>query len=179
VARIADALRQRVEREQAGAFKWVSSANFHVTLHFLGHLSDAAEASVRAAIGDEVRMAPIDVALQLLGRFPSGGPPRVLWLGVTDGAESLAQLHAELGRRLGAAGVECEARPFSAHLTLARARPRRGAASGGRTQLRALLEAATPRDAVVWRADRVTLFESQLSPHGSTYTPRALVMLRP
>ena len=61
-----------------------------------------------------------DVRLGGGGAFPSERRARVLWLGVDEGAELLAQLAGAVGALLAPLGYEPEDRPFHAHLTLAR-----------------------------------------------------------
>lgn len=151
----------------ADRWRWVGADLVHVTLHFLGELDDAAQARVRAATGFSIPRPPFDVSVSTLGTFPPERPPQVLWLGLTAGAESLAEVHRDLTDRLADADVGLASRPFSPHLTIARAR--RGA--------RAETPVATSVAPIVWRVDRVTLYASDLSGAAPRYTPRHVVRL--
>ncbi|BBI32240.1 hypothetical protein KCTCHS21_16390 [Cohnella abietis] len=68
--------------------------------------------------------APFALALTEAGTFGPPSTPRVLWCGLAEPAApsggALAALHAALGARLSASGFATEARPFRAHVTLAR-----------------------------------------------------------
>ena len=152
----------------ADRWRWVGADLVHVTLHFLGELDDAAQARVRAATGFSIPRPPFDVSVSTLGTFPPERPSQVLWLGLTAGAESLAEVHRDLTDRLADADVGLASRPFSPHLTIARAR---GAARVRRRR------SATSVAPIVWRVDRVTLYASDLSGAAPRYTPRHVVRL--
>ncbi|HXQ94911.1 MAG TPA: RNA 2',3'-cyclic phosphodiesterase [Thermoplasmata archaeon] len=100
----------------------------HLTLKFLGEISvDAAErlaASVRAAV------APVPAfALELrgVGAFPDPERPRVVWAGIGDGADELAELARRVEDAAAAVGLAREPRPFLAHVTILRVRGPRDA----------------------------------------------------
>ena len=86
-------------------------------------------------------------------------------MGVTAGQEALAQLHNEVEARLQPLGYQPERRAYSAHLTLARVKD---TVRGHHTAVRAAVNAARGV-AGTFRAERVTLFRSRLSPKGASY----------
>lgn len=179
VAAKARQLRDRAEGSAPGGFTWVADENLHLTLHFIGHVDEAREAAIRASIGTHLPIAPFEVVLAAAVAFPEHGHPRVIWIGVKAGSEGLRSVHDLLGARLQAAGVAIEARPYSAHLTVARARETRDRRGDGRKRAwREILDTAGDTVGVQWRVDAVTLFESHLSPKGPRYTPRARILLR-
>jgi 2'-5' RNA ligase len=140
---------------------WVHPDRLHLTVEFLGDVNPAAEQRVRLALDEPIPVAPFTLRFEGLGCFPIAGSPRVLWLGIADGVEGLRRIHAELCRRLGDLARPEEA--FNPHLTLARFRDR-----VPRQQLKetvAMRVCAGP-----CTIDRVTLYESRLSPKGPTYT---------
>ncbi|HKX18043.1 MAG TPA: RNA 2',3'-cyclic phosphodiesterase [bacterium] len=109
----------------ADRFRWVSPSHLHLTLQFLGDLTarqvdEAADAT--RAVADTAE--PFTVTLAGLGAFPSPAAPRVVWVGVRVGAERLTALAASLATALRHRRLSLDPRPFSAHLTLARARGR-------------------------------------------------------
>lgn len=148
--------------DAAAALRWSVPDNLHLTLHFIGAFDAVRLPVLTDALGDTVAVPPFEVSLGHLGVFPPRGPLRTLWIAVDDGRAPLAALHAALGARLVRAGVTLEARPFTPHLTLARARDReRRRLSGLARQLSGLeVLAGTPAR---WRVDRVTLINSDLS----------------
>jgi RNA 2',3'-cyclic 3'-phosphodiesterase len=152
--------------EPALVIRWVPAENLHVTLWFLGEVAEPRTPAVLAAIDRPFGIPPFDLHVAGFGAFPPTGIPRVFWLGVREGIDSLAFVHAGLARRLHPLGFQPERRPFSAHLTLGRVKvPRR--AARGRDWRRSWSELSS--DAGVCRVDAVTVFRSRLSPKGATY----------
>lgn len=144
---------------KASDFRWVPAANLHLTLRFIGSI----DRQVVGAIADrlaEARLAAFDLELGGLGTFKRGRLVRVAWLGVTVGVDAAQRLATKVDAECVAAGLEAENRPFQPHLTLARARPRFGAA------LPPLPD--TPR-LRPWKANELVLYQSHLSPKGSIY----------
>jgi 2'-5' RNA ligase len=168
-----EAHRSALERYLAGAaatapqFRWTPPENLHLTIRFLGHV----EESVAAAIAGRVEAAGpegFELALGSVGSFKLGRLARVVWLGLATGespAVALAELvEAESVR----AGLEPEGRKFHAHLTLARARARDGAA---------LPDLAAPPALEPWRARELILYRSRLGRGGSVYEPLRTISL--
>src|SRR5439155_1359952 len=67
-------------------------------------------------------IAPFPVTLGGVGGFPGPGAPRVVWVGVTEGAADLVALHARVEAALALVGIAPEGRAFHPHVTLGRAR---------------------------------------------------------
>ena|SRR5687767_15657056 len=146
--------------------RWVNVDKMHLTVCFIGHVDDERAADVLDALRPPLPIAAFDIALGGCGVFPRSGPPRVLWIGLKDGRPSLQLMHDEFNRRLLPLGFAPEGRAFSAHLTLARVKDApRDAARTLRTMV-AALRVASPRCQVT----AATVFQSSLSPKGSTYT---------
>ena len=148
-----------VGAELPGA-RLVAPANLHVTLHFVGEVDDE-EVGRLCAVCREVagRAAPVAATLAGLGLLPSPARPRVVHLGVEDGAEELRALACALRTRLGVSG----GRRFLAHVTLARVRrvPR---LAGER-----LCRLPLPPVRGTFRS--LVLFQSVLRPNGAAYQP--------
>lgn len=121
-----------------------------------------------------VAAAPFELGLRGLGAFPSPLRPRVIWAGARVGSEAAAALAARIDQTLAPLDFLREARPFSAHVTLGRARqPRRDPA------LTAALVAGAERDFGRFRVERLALMRSDLSSQGSRYTVLASWALGP
>jgi 2'-5' RNA ligase len=156
-----EALGRYIVRCQALApdFRWVPAANLHLTVRFIG----AIDRQLVEAIADRLagsHLGAFDLALGDRESFKRGRLVRVVWLGVSVGVESAQSLALQVEAACVAAGLEPEKRPFQPHLTLARAKPRLGAA------LPDLPAAPALRP---WKADELVLYESHLSPKGSVY----------
>jgi 2'-5' RNA ligase len=155
--------------------RWVPAANLHITLWFLGEVDESRVDSTIHALNRPFDEAAFDVELSGLGAFPPSGPPRVLWLGVSAGGDSLVRVHAELATRLEPIGYERERRAYSAHLTIARVKNVARGVSG--RDMRAMLQ-ARPAEAGRCRIAAVTIFRSHLSSKGATYEALERVRLR-
>jgi len=155
--------------------RWVPAANLHITLWFLGEVHESRVESTIGALHHPFDEAAFDVEIAGLGAFPPSGPPRVLWLGVASGVDSLARVHAELSTRLEPIGFEAERRPYSAHLTIARVKNvSRGVSA---REFRSLLQ-ARPAHAGRCRIEAVTIFRSRVSAKGATYEVLQRVRLK-
>ena len=98
--------------------KWVGPENLHLTLRFIGEVSEARFADVDAALS-AVRAPGFELTLSGIGHFSSGKVPRVLWVGVEKN-EPLGYLHGRVEAACARAGLDSERRKFSPHITLAR-----------------------------------------------------------
>lgn len=106
-------------------FRLVSPEKIHLTLKFLGDVTDeglslATEALQQARGGHE----PFEVATSGFGVFPSRRKARILWAGTGEGSGRLRDLAGAVEEALETAGFGREARPYLPHLTLGRARGR-------------------------------------------------------
>ena len=152
---------------RAPDFRWTPASNLHLTIRFLGHV----EPALAEGIADRLSAAGLtafDLALGDLGIFKRGRMARVVWLGLRTGSEGITTLAAEVEAESSRGGLEAEARRFHAHLTLARARPRDGAA---------LPVLPPPPELPAWRAEELVLYRSRLGRGGSVYEPLRRVRL--
>jgi len=144
---------------------WVKPAALHVTVRFLGELETADVERLQELIAPPMPIAPFTLEWRGLGTFPNNKHPRALWLGVINGAAPLAEVEAEVSRRLaGDAAVEIEDRAFLPHLTIGRVKM-----AGEGVDWPKLLQSAEVRRATS-TVDRVTMYRSVLSQYGPNYT---------
>ena len=150
---------------QTGAdVKLVETQNIHVTMRFLGDVSS----TMVDKVFDEmktVQFVPFNVQLEGVGVFPSLSYPRVVWAGITEGANELRSIFDQLEPRLRGLGFAADAHGFSAHLTIARVRSGRNKA-----QLADFVKQNMNLDFGTIRAECLRLKRSVLSPKGPTYS---------
>jgi 2'-5' RNA ligase len=105
----------------SGGVSWVGPAGMHLTLKFLGEISEADAARISSALEETVpRHRVFALVLEGTGTFPPGRrEPRVLWVGVVPGPPLLA-LQEDIEKEMAKLGFEREKRPFHPHLTLGR-----------------------------------------------------------
>jgi 2'-5' RNA ligase len=156
---VSEQLRAGIGRRIAA--RWVDPGKMHLTVRFIGHLAAGASDAVLDALRAPLPVAAFDVVLGSCGAFPRAGPPRVIWIGLAEGFPALASIHDECNRRLAPLGLEPEARPFSAHLTLARVKDARAPIRRGLADV--------PVPPARSHVTSATVFESVLSPQGSHY----------
>jgi len=121
VRRKAVALQQQLTRTGAGV-KWAAPDGMHVTLLFLGEVDDRDLLSVcRAVTKIAQREPPFAMRVSGVGAFPNPRRPKVVWGGITDGAEPLRRLFTLLEREMLELGCHRrEERDYTPHLTLGR-----------------------------------------------------------
>ena len=157
---VADVLGRVGPAGEARGIRWVQQEGLHLTLRFLGAAPPSAAEPTAAAVRRAVEgHASFRVTLGGAGAFPSPARPRVLWLGIGEGAAALGALTHDLDTRLAAAGWAPTGRPFRPHLTVARtdAAPY----DAGADAARALVAAAGDRS-IAFDAERAVLYRSHL-----------------
>jgi 2'-5' RNA ligase len=123
LVRVQEALR-RAEAD----VKWVEEVNLHLSLKFLGDLTEDRVLELQSLLEAEAARWPLmGLTYAGIGVFPDHGLPRVVWAGVTGDLEKLAGLAAAVERAAERVGVPREGRPFVGHLTLGRVKSGRNA----------------------------------------------------
>jgi RNA 2',3'-cyclic 3'-phosphodiesterase len=148
----------------------VAPEAIHLTLAFLGRRPASDVPAIDRVLRDAAGPAAVAPRLALGGALLL--PPRrarVLCAVVADPDGTLGSLQARVSDGLAEAGVYVpEKRPFRAHATVARLRPRARAP-------RSLDVAPEPLE---FAGEALTLFESRLHPSGARYEALARVKLR-
>lgn len=145
--------------------RWVTRAQFHITLRFIGEQTRETIDRLKGALAP-ITFQPFELEFSYVGAFSSMGNPRVLWLGGRKGTDKLTTLAQSVNDALYAAGLPREERSFKPHLTLAR--------GNGAPLSPALLKALEKVPSLSWRCDRFALMRSQLTPHGPIYSEISL-----
>lgn len=151
------------------SLKLVKPEQLHLTLLFLGEVQEARVPPVIEAMNAAVDLPTFDIAFGGAGVFPPRGAPRVLWIGVTEGAAALISLQTEIAERIRVLGIAFDDRPFQPHLTVGRwreSRSNRLAHGRLRREGGALQESGAVAGA---RVTCATLYQSRLSPSGPAY----------
>lgn len=100
--------------------KVVERENLHITIKFLGEVSKLDD--ILACI-KRIEFKKFRISLKGVGAFPSMAAPRVIWIGVEEGKESLSKLMVSLDRCLEKVGFRRED-SYVPHLTVARLKER-------------------------------------------------------
>ncbi len=154
------------ERGRRGGVRWVPAESVHLTLKFLGDVDEEMVPRLKEALVAVAAAAePFALSLSGGGCFPNARAPRVVWVGLGEGAEEAAALARAVERALQPLGFAAENRPFKPHLTIGRVKDPRAAAPTAARKIEQLLGYGAPAARVV----AVALIKSTLTAEGSRY----------
>ncbi|MEO5568785.1 MAG: RNA 2',3'-cyclic phosphodiesterase [Gemmatimonadaceae bacterium] len=107
-------------REIPSSVRWTPESKIHLTLKFLGPISEDQLQSLAATLTEVARThaAPM-MHIGSVGAFPNFRRPRVIWMGVAP-EPRLELLQHDVEVACAALGHELDGRPFRPHLTLGR-----------------------------------------------------------
>ena len=187
---IDEAIRQHIQRfmdgvrEFAPDARWVRPESLHITLKFIGEKpTEAVEKIKQALSGIDAQF--IDLAFRGYGFFPTPKSPRVFWVGIDSGPQ-LATLAKSVDDVMHGLGIAKEDHAFSPHLTLARGSGVSGAprrqhydrANKNFQRLQEKLAGLPAPEFGTMTAREFFLYQSRLSPGGSSYTKLERFALR-
>lgn len=101
--------------------KLVEIENIHFTLRFLGDTSISTINDIESSL-NQISFEPFNIEVLGVGAFPNNKRPRVIWIGVTQNADSIVKLKKEIDSRLKPFGYQPEGKKFTPHATIARVR---------------------------------------------------------
>ena len=155
-------------REAELPVTWVPEGGLHITIKFLGDVSEDSAGQVGAALSDAVRdVRPFEVGIGGFGAFPNMERPRVVWCGV-EHHPALELLANDVEQALHPFNFTSDLQPFRPHVTLGRARKDAQA-----RRLRRLAKDMGHLDyAGLIPVHSVDLMESTRGPDGSVYDVR-------
>jgi len=177
-------VRTRIERFLEGVegfapeARWVRPESLHITLKFVGEQMAERVQAITEHL-QLVESSAFEIRAGGYGFFPTAKAPRVFWIGIHAGPQ-LAELAENIDIATAEVGIPREDRPYSPHLTLARAGAGRRSGSpkwrkgDGPNATFAVLEkrlaAMGDLDFGAMTAHEFILYQSHLSPKGSKYT---------
>lgn len=145
--------------------RWVPVENLHITLKFLGHISEETIERVKDSLYNiALLFRPFRLRFNGVGLFPDTKRPRVIWIDISD-KDVLRSLNKAIEEILVETGFKREDREFSPHLTVGRVRSLRD-----RERLIGLVRDIKDREFGIIDVDRVFLMKSELRPGGAQYS---------
>ena len=111
---------EELKKEHA-RISWVKPDNIHITLKFLGNVTEDKIDAIGNAV--EIAVAQIksfQIEITNVGAFPNYEKPRVIWVGAQSESDLLKITAKQIDNELHQLGFELEKRSFKAHLTLGR-----------------------------------------------------------
>jgi len=155
---------QRLLVQTGADLKIVEPKNIHLTIRFLGDVSPPQVEKVYE-IMKNVQFSAFEVHISGIGAFPDLRNPRVVWAGITSGADQLKNIFGQLEPHLQGAGFTPDPKGFNPHLTIGRVR-----SGKNRQELSVLLSNNANYDFGIVKARCLRLKRSILTPRGPIYS---------
>ena len=147
--------------------RWVPIQNIHLTLKFLGDVSENNIPMIMKIIEVEANNAkPFEISVGGFGVFPNLTRPRVIWVGV-EAPDELINLQRRIDTETARLGYAPDQRKFSPHLTLGRV-----SRNANPKDIRAVSEVLRKYKVGFLGAARINavhLFRSDLTSKGAVY----------
>ena len=148
--------------------RWVPARNIHLTLKFLGDVSEKNVAMITEILHAEAsNHKAFEISIGGFGVFPNSSRPRVLWVGI-EAPDELQNLQRRIEAEAARLGYAPDQREFSPHLTLGRV-----SRNATPQEVRQISEVLRKQKLGFLGAARITdihLFRSDLKPGGAVYT---------
>lgn len=145
---------------------WIRPENLHLTLRFLGDVTEAQITTVADYMRPMLAARPSFAAvLRGVGVFPHPRRPSVIWNGFESADNDALAIQRVAEHAAGLIGLAPETRPFEPHVTLGRVR--KESQKGGVFDV---LLRENPFATDAFTVDAVSLFSSELTPQGARYT---------
>ena len=150
---------------QTGAdLKPVEPQNIHITIRFLGNITPAMAEKIFQKM-QKTQFTPFTVQIKGLGAFPNPNYARVVWAGITTGADQLKSVFNQLEPHLRGLDFTPDSKGFSPHLTIARVRSGRN-----KQQLAQYITENANYEFGAVNAKCLRLKQSILTPKGPVYS---------
>lgn len=164
---VAERITEIEKRLFKGGFdlKFVEPENLHLTLKFLGEVSDEDLKYVESVISYVANeFQAFNVSFQGLGYFGSERNVKVLWIGVKEGKSEFVRIASSLDKKLSKIREE-ERKEKTPHLTIARVK-------SGKNRENLLREIYSLNDVKIGEVyvKEIKLKKSELTPKGPVYS---------
>ena len=161
LSEVQSAFRPRIQKAS-----WTRRGNFHLTLKFLGDVDENSINDINSTVEEIVENdQPFCIEIGGIGTFPNLYRPRVLWVGLTQGAKETTTLANTIVCELKKFGFSNDRR-FHPHFTLARIRENINMKAHTEIFNKFETIAGTMMD-----VRHISLVRSELHPSGAVYTP--------
>lgn len=149
--------------------RWVSANNLHLTVKFLGEITETQLDAVRQNIRPVAsQMIPFPLTVTGRGVFPNPHNPRILWVGTNEPVD-LIRFAGSCEEACARVGIAKEERSFKAHLTIGRVQ--QGLDSARLRQLGDQFLSLPIGEIGHFPITELVLYRSELRPDGPVYTP--------
>ncbi len=146
---------------------WIEPSNFHITLHFLGDVSQNKISYLQELVNEVTQKFPLTLTMKDIGVFEKNDLPTSIWVGI-DKNQQLQNIHQELAKKLEELDFELENRSFEnyiPHVTLAYIRTDDQIKKTIKERLKKIMVG----EIGVWESNQVELISSTHTKEGSVY----------
>ena len=146
--------------------KPVELHNMHFTVQFLGEVSEEMIRKISGAL-NSIEFSIFSITFASIGAFPKPNSPRVIWVGVNDGANELEKLAEIIRAKLSNIGFSPD-KKFKPHVTIFRVKSKVEDLAGK-------LEKFSSYSFGKQEISEIKLKKSELTPNGPIYTDLLVV----
>ncbi|PKN01149.1 MAG: RNA 2',3'-cyclic phosphodiesterase [Elusimicrobia bacterium HGW-Elusimicrobia-1] len=148
----------------AGGISVIRRDNLHITIKFISETDEDGLKRIKLAAGNVANRRAKTLKISGFGCFPTDGPPRIVWAGITQGDDFIAAAARQLDMAL-SQKAHVTSGAFVPHITVARIRNGPG---GQREQIERFIAEAvlSTRE---FKPEAISVIKSTLSPSGAIY----------
>ena len=151
---------------------WPSPQNFHLTLKFLGNISEQALPAIKTILSEAISHSHcFNITFNRIGVFPKIRHPKIIWIGPDKECQELMALQQNIDSKLERSHQFAKEKKFSPHITLSRIRHRVNPEI-----LNNALEIET--GPINFSVNKVHLIKSRLCPSGAEHTSLFQISLK-
>lgn len=151
------------EISELSPVKWVNEENLHITLKFIGEISERELSLVDECLREVLpSFKKFKIRIRGVGVFPNFKSPKVIWFGIEDRDGFLSRLAESIEEGLAKRGFRKEGKEFRPHLTIGRVK--------GSLKNSDILKRIENREIGEMEVDNVGIIKSVLTPGGPIYT---------
>ena len=143
--------------------RWVPPDNIHLTLCFLGIISDQDIPNIIQTLENCITFKYFKIKIECTGVFPYPNIPKILWIGIGKGADELTSLQQHIEKALRKFKEINQKEKFMPHITIARIRR-------SQRKIDVLPFLKCVYSPIELDVNSICLYESQLLPEGAQYT---------
>jgi 2'-5' RNA ligase len=152
-------------KKMRSPLRWVKRENVHLTLKFIGEISEDRYSQLEARLADKgYSDSDLEIVLSGCGSFGRRNDLDIFWLGIEKNT-GLEDLFNQIEDSLAPLGIDKETRPFKPHITVGRNKKRFNFKS-----LLRMMEDYADRQIAQFSATCFQVFKSDLKPEGPAYT---------
>lgn len=149
----------------ASPVKWTKRENLHITLKFIGDVTDDTYSQIESRLTDtDFNTGPITLKFTGCGKFGKGGEMNIFWIGMEKN-DTLEETFDRIETALEKTGIPKETRKFKPHITVARNKKRFNFKSFFQ-----LIDDNHERTVAEFAVTHFQVFKSKLTPEGPIYT---------